>query len=91
MDEPLDAKAAATRIKRVVAAGRIAVSAHGLKQIDARSILMVDCISVLRGGWVEHAEEVNGSWRYRVRTQRFCVVVAFRSEDELVVVTAWRV
>ena len=51
---------------------------------------MVDAINVLRGGIVEPGEFENGSWRYRVRTQRMYVVVAFRSETELRVVTAWR-
>lgn len=32
----------------------------------------------------------NGSWRYRVRTARMAVIVAFRSETALRVVTAWR-
>lgn len=44
------------------------------------------------GGVVEPAEFENGSWRYRVRTNRMMVVVAFDedSESELVVVTGWR-
>ena len=44
---------------------------------------------VSRGGIVEPAEFESGSWRYRVRTARMCVV-AFRSETELRIVTAWR-
>ena len=51
---------------------------------------IVDCVNVLRAGVVEPAEYENGSWRYRVRTQRIYVVVAFRSEKQLVIVTAWR-
>ena len=51
---------------------------------------MVDCANVLRGGFLEPAEWENGSWRYRVRTARMCVVIAFRSEREIVIVTAWR-
>ncbi len=50
----------------------------------------VDVTSVLRGGVVDPAEQENGSFRYRVRTGRIAVIVAFRSETELRVVTAWR-
>jgi hypothetical protein len=51
----------------------------------------VDVDNVLRGGVVEPGEYENGSWRYRVRTDRITVVIAFRSGSELVVVTAWRI
>jgi hypothetical protein len=50
----------------------------------------IDITNVLRGGVVDPAEFETGSWRYRVRTQRIAVVIAFRSEESLVVVTAWR-
>jgi hypothetical protein len=50
----------------------------------------VDIANVLRGGVVDPAEFENGSWRYRARTRRIAVVVAFRSKSSLVVVTAWR-
>ncbi len=50
----------------------------------------VDVVNVLRGGVVEPGEWENGSWRYRVWTSRIAVVLAFRSETMLVVVTAWR-
>jgi hypothetical protein len=50
----------------------------------------VDCENVLRGGVVRPGEFEHGTWRYRVETSRITVVVAFRSEGELVVVTAWR-
>ena len=51
---------------------------------------MLDVANVLRGGVVDPGEYENGSWRYRVRTARIAVIVAFRSETELRVVTAWR-
>lgn len=50
-----------------------------------------DALNVLRGGVCEPAEQVSGTWRYRVRTSRMYFVVAFRSETELRVVTAWRI
>jgi len=45
----------------------------------------------LKAGCVEGKDLISGTWRYRIRTPEVCVVVAFRSETELVVVTAWRV
>lgn len=56
----------------------------------ADELTTLDCENVLRGGVVRPAEYSSGSWRYRVETARMTVVVAFRSEHELVVVTAWR-
>ena len=63
----------------------------------------VDAVNVLRGGIVREGEWENGSWRYRVETQRMVFVVVFdpevnsplRQDDEiddieLVVVTGWR-
>ncbi len=45
---------------------------------------------MLRAGTVDPAEFEKGCWRYRVRTQRIVVVIAFRSVTEIRVVTAWR-
>lgn len=67
---------------------------HALSEMAKDSMDMVDVANVLRGGVVEPAEWENGAWRYRVRTPRgLWVVVEFPedAEDELVVVTAWRV
>jgi hypothetical protein len=50
----------------------------------------VDAVNVLRGGVVRPGEYEKSTRRYRVQTGRMTVVVAFRSKDELVVVTAWR-
>jgi len=41
-------------------------------------------------GSSEPGEFEHGTWRCRVETSRITVVVAFRSEHELVVVTGWR-
>ena len=43
-------------------------------------------MSVLRAGGVDPPELENGTWRYRVRGGRTNVIVAFRSEDTLVVI-----
>jgi hypothetical protein len=91
LKEPLDNAAAKRLIARVLPHGTVAFSGHAQQEMAKDALESTDCLSVLRGGWVEFSELENGTWRYRVRTQRLFVVVAFRSEDELVVVTAWRV
>lgn len=90
MREPLDRAEAKQRIREILRAGAVTFSAHALDELVKDRLTTVDCVNVLRGGVVEPAEWERGSWRYRVRTGRLHVVVAFRSETELHVVTAWR-
>ena len=71
--------------------GTVRFSGHALVEMKKDCLTTIDCVNVLRGGVVEPAEFENGSWRYRVRTSMMYVVVAFRSEEALVVITAWRV
>ena len=90
MDGPLDPTDAKRLIVEILRSGTVNFSGHALDEMDNDDLTTVDCTNVLRGGWVEHPEFERGSWRYRVRTARICVVIAFRSETRLVVVTAWR-
>ena len=88
---PVEAKAL---IKSILQTGNTVWSRHALTEMETDErgeIIRADVVNVLRGGVVEPGEPERGSWRYRVRTNRICVVVAFNSESELVVVTAWRV
>jgi len=57
----------------------------------ADNLTTADALNVMRAGAVRPGEFENGSWRYRIETQRMTFVVAFRSETRAVVVTAWRV
>jgi len=59
--------------------------------MDKDDFSLIDCINVLRGGRVEPGEFENGSWRHRILTQRIAVVIAISSDEELVIVTAWRI
>ena len=90
LDEPFDPPESKKRIKEILETGVVAPSSHALWEMEKDDLTMVDCINVLRGGWVEPAEWENGSWRYRVRTVRIGVVISFRSETKLAIVTAWR-
>ena len=90
-EEPYSPTRARTLIRLILSDGVVSFSGHGLKEMAQDSMCTTDCTNVLRAGVVEEGEYINQSWRYRVRTQLFYVVVAFRSTTELVVVTAWRI
>jgi hypothetical protein len=66
------------------------VLGHSLEALADDDLSTVDSVNVLRAGMVEPAEFEKGCWRYRVRTRRMVVVIAFRSESEIRIVTAWR-
>ncbi len=90
--EPLKFAEAKERIRNILSgAGSVTPSQHALDQLHARDMTMVDVVNVLRGGYVESAEEIAGTWRYRVCTPRMVVIVAFRAETELRLVTGWRI
>jgi hypothetical protein len=89
--EPLDPAAAKALIRRILETGTVTFSRHALDELRKDDLTTVDAVNALRGGVVAPGELERGTWRYRVRTARLVVVVAFRSETELVVVTGWRV
>ncbi len=64
---------------------------HALERLKKHRISMLDVDNVLRKGRVGEAEWENGCWRYPVFSNKFHVVVQFESEEELLIVTAWRV
>ena len=88
--EPLRPDEAKRLIRQILESGRFIYSGHAKKEILADNMTTVDCENVLRGGVVRPAEYENGSWRYKVETDRMAVVICFRSKSELVLVTAWR-
>ena len=90
MDEPLASEAAKRLIRDILQSGRFIYSKHAKDEMLEDDLTTVDCENVLRGGVVRPGEYENGTWRYRVETSKITVVIAFRSEQELVVVTAWR-
>jgi hypothetical protein len=88
--EPLDPTQARQLIRHIVSSGTVSFSKHAFEEMAKDDLTTVDCINVLRGGVVEPPEWEQRTWRYRVRTNRIYVVIAFRSETHLVVVTTWR-
>lgn len=87
---PLNPSRAKAQMAAILAGGAVTFSKHALEEMASDDLTAVDVANVLRAGAVDPAELERGSWRYRVGTQRIEVVVAFRSETELIVVTAWR-
>ena len=77
-------------LRQIIATGNVAFPDHARKRLTQWRLTAEDCVNVLRAGAMGEAENENGPWRYPVRTHRIVVVVAFRSEAEVVVVTAWR-
>ncbi len=90
MDEPLAPEAAKRLIRDILASGFFTYSRHARDELLADDLTTVDCENVLRGGVVRPGELEFGTWRYRIETSRITVVIAFRSERQLVIVTAWR-
>ena len=75
----------------VLVHGVVLFSAHAKREMANDGMTQQDVINLLRVGRIyEPGELVQGSWRYRCHTQLFCVVVAFSSVTQSVVVTAWR-
>jgi hypothetical protein len=100
---PLRETDARRLLRRLLEEGIFVVSPHARIEMNKDNLTDVDVVNILRGGVVQPAEWENGSWRYRVLTQRMAAVTAFEpdvealpadeddvSEMELIVVTAWR-
>ena len=88
--EPLSPPDAKRLIREILICGEVVSSRHAADEMAKDDLALIDCVNVLRGGVVEPAELERGTWRYRAHARRLWVVVAFRSETRLAVVTAWR-
>jgi hypothetical protein len=77
-------------IRSILASGGVRWGDHALRELAKDRLEVGDAVNVLRAGIVREPEYENGEWRYHVETPSICVVVAFRSETALRVVTAWR-
>ncbi len=87
MDSPLNAVAAKQLLKKILKIGVITYSQpHAVDRMRERSLSMVDCENVLRGGKIEP----DGITRFKVSTNKIVLVIEFISDEEVLVVTAWR-
>ena len=95
MDEPLEFEEAKRLIleildKKTNVAIRDRYTDHAEDRTVERGVSTLECLAGLRAGRVVGRELRNGTWRYRVEAAMVCIMVAFRSETEFVIVTAWR-
>ena len=69
----------------------ITLTRHAEEELAKDELTTVDAEkALLTGRILDEPELVNGTWRYRVHTERMVVVVAFVSESKLKIITAWR-
>ena len=73
----------------ILESGTVRLSGHARDRMAQRGLTEEEIRDVLRAGWVDEPEFGKGSWRYLVRTAQACVVIGFRREDTLVVLTVW--
>jgi putative transcriptional regulator len=66
-------------IRKILKEGQVSWSIHAKEEFAKDALTAPDFANALRAGVVEQPEWENGSWRYRVWTQKITVVVAFRS------------
>jgi len=88
--EPLRPPDAKKLARWIVENGTFEFSGHAIEEMKNDGLEAGDGLNNIRAGSYEEPELHNGEWRYRVQTQRVCVVIAFMSEAHLRVVTAWR-
>ncbi len=89
-DQPLKPPSAQALIRAILENGGVRWSDHALAELRRDGLEVLDAVNVLRGGVVREPEWEHGEWRYHVETPRICLVIAFRSETVLRVVTGWR-
>lgn len=90
MKEPLPPATVKRLLVALLAAGILSFTKHAYEEMAKDNLTEPDVRNTLRGGMVRPGELVNGTWRYRVETNRMAVVATFRSATHAVVVTAWR-
>lgn len=91
MNEPLRADAVKRLVRLILGEGLVSFTSHADREMLADDLAKVDVENVLRAGVASEGEWENGQWRYRMYTQRIVFVIAFRSAERLVVITAWRI
>jgi len=93
MGEGLQVDVAKARrlLREILVSGTLTYSGHAKQELAKDKLTTQDVVNVLRAGVVEPSEFERGSGRHRVKTNVMCVVLVLVSEQEAVVVTAWRI
>jgi hypothetical protein len=87
---PLTADDATMLARRIAVCGTISWTAGALRRLSAERLTTIDCHNAIRRGTSDPGERSRSLWRYRIHTPAVRVEVVFRSNDELVVVSAAR-
>jgi|SRR3989338_3175632 len=88
---PNQARKILSEILNRTGTNKISFSGHCRKEMENDSLITVDVFNVLKEGLIhDEPEHTNGSYRYRVETDKITVVVAFNSPNYIRCVTAWR-
>ena len=92
LPEPMNSIQARNLGRWILKFGNVVFTDHVYLRMDSASppLTEVDVINVIRAGAYKPPEIQNGSWRYRIETQKMFVAIAFNSSRELVVCTARR-
>jgi len=90
LDEPLDDPVLRRTLRSILDSGELRISRHAYQEMDNDNLTEQDVRNCLWAGRPDGCDLERGTWRYRVRTGWIVVVVAFRSETQAVIVTAWR-
>jgi len=69
----------------------ISLSKHCRKELAHDNLTTVDLLNVLKAGLIyTDPELVNGTYRYRVETEKIIVVITFMHQNCIRCITAWR-
>ena len=85
---PLAPDGATELVRCIVRDGVVAFSDRALSTLRSQGLTTADCHNVLRWGTSDPASSHGGAWHYRLHTASAFVVVAFRSDVEMVVMSA---
>ena len=85
---PLAPDRATELVRCIVRNGAVAFGDRALSSLRSQGLTTADCHNVLRWGTSDPASSHDGAWYYRLHTANAFVVVAFRSDLEIVVMSA---
>lgn len=90
LDEPLSKSDVKKLIHENIENDNVYFSGHAQKEMAKDKLSELDVVNVIRACIPQPGENEKGTWRYRICSNKICVVIAFHSETALAIVTAWR-
>ncbi len=94
LKHPLNYSHATKSARKILKFGTVSYTRHAQQRQIERKMNQVDCANVLRWGQCDGHRNDDGEddddYTYRIATNEMTVIVCFRSEEHLAVVTCWR-